>query len=168
LRLLLDEMYAPVVVRGASRAHGHDVVSVHDSSHVHLVGVSDADVLAAAVRDEPVLVTENVRDYRPLESALLAESGSHSGLVYTSNRQFPRGDPMTTASPSTRRAPTRCTGSQRPLDLLDPSSALIAVRAGLLAEKKAAYERTVEELRVHLERLHREAARERIVLNRSG
>jgi hypothetical protein len=44
-----------------------------------------------------VLVTENVRDYRPLEALLLAESSSHhAGLVYTTNRQFPRGDPATT------------------------------------------------------------------------
>jgi hypothetical protein len=41
-------------------------------------------------------VTENVRDFRPLESAHLADGSHHAGLVYTSNRQFPRGDPATT------------------------------------------------------------------------
>jgi len=63
------------------------------SERGHLPG---ADVLAAARREERVLVTENVRDFRPLESALLAEGSHHAGLVYTSNRQFPRGDPATT------------------------------------------------------------------------
>jgi len=55
-----------------------------------------ADVLATARREERALVTENVRDYRPLEIGLLAEGSHHAGLVYTSNRQFPRGDPATT------------------------------------------------------------------------
>ena len=49
------------------------------------------------LREERGLVTENVRDYRPLETKLVAEGRSHhSGIVYTSNRQFPRGDPGTT------------------------------------------------------------------------
>jgi hypothetical protein len=41
------------------------------------------------------LVTENVRDYRPLETALLAEGRHHHGIIYTTVRQFPRGDPRT-------------------------------------------------------------------------
>jgi predicted nuclease of predicted toxin-antitoxin system len=95
LRLLLDEMYAPAVA-AELRARGHDAISPHDAGQRHLVGASDADVLAAARHEGRVLVTENVRDFRPLESALLAEGSHHAGLVYTSNRQFPRGDPTTT------------------------------------------------------------------------
>jgi predicted nuclease of predicted toxin-antitoxin system len=95
LRLLLDEMYTPAVAEEL-RLRGHDAVSVHDASHVALAGASDADVLAAARRQERTLVTENVRDFRPLESALLTDGSHHAGVVYTSNRQFPRGDPATT------------------------------------------------------------------------
>ena len=95
MRLLLDEMYAPVVA-AALRARDHDVVSVHDASHVFLTGAVDEDVLAAARSEERALVTENVRDFRPLESSLLAAGSHHAGLVYTSNRRFPRGDPATT------------------------------------------------------------------------
>lgn len=40
-------------------------------------------------------MTENVRDYRPLETALLAEGKDHHGIIYTTDRQFPRGDPKT-------------------------------------------------------------------------
>jgi hypothetical protein len=94
LRLLLDEMYSPALAVEL-RARGHDVVSVHDPGHGLVVGASDADVLAAAQREERTLVTENVRDHRPLEIGLLAEGSHHAGLVYTSNRQFPRGDPST-------------------------------------------------------------------------
>jgi hypothetical protein len=96
LKLLLDEMYAPAVA-AELRTRGYDVASIHDAAYAHLAGAPDPDLLAAALRDERTLVTENVRDYRPLEAALLAESGSHhAGLVYTSNKQFPRGDPATT------------------------------------------------------------------------
>jgi Domain of unknown function (DUF5615) len=94
LRLLLDEMYSPALAVEL-RARGHDVVSVHDPGHGVAVGASDADVLAAARREERALVTENVRDYRPLEIGLLADGSHHAGLVYTSNRRFPRGDPST-------------------------------------------------------------------------
>jgi hypothetical protein len=94
LRLLLDEMYSPAIA-AELRARGHDVVSVHDPGHGLVAGASDADVLAAAQREERALVTENVRDYRPLEIGVLADGSHHAGLVYTSNRQFPRGDPAT-------------------------------------------------------------------------
>jgi len=94
LRLLLDEMYAPAIA-AELRARGHDVISANDAGHALPTGASDADVLAAAQRDERTPVTENVRDYRPLESALLADGSHHAGLVYTTNRQFPRGDPAT-------------------------------------------------------------------------
>lgn len=95
MRLLLDEMYTPAVAE-ALRARGHDVVSVHDLAYRFLAGASDADVLAAARGEECTLVTENVRDFRLLEGALLVEGSHHAGLVFTSNRQFPRGDPATT------------------------------------------------------------------------
>ncbi len=95
MRLLLDEMYAPAIA-AELHARGHDVASVHDPGYVLLPGASDADVFAAAQRAERIVVTENVRDYRPLESGLLAEGSHHPGLVYTTNRQFARGDPATT------------------------------------------------------------------------
>ena len=94
MRLLLDEMYAPTIA-AQLRLRGHDVVSVHDLGDLLATGSSDADVLVAAQREERTLVTENVRDYRPLESALLADGSHHAGVVYTSNRQFPRGNPAT-------------------------------------------------------------------------
>lgn len=95
MSLLLDEMYAPAIA-AELRARGRDVASVHDAAYAYLAGASDADVLAAAVSEQRALVTENVRDYRPLELGLLADGSHHAGLVYTSNRQFPRGDLATT------------------------------------------------------------------------
>lgn len=87
-------MYAPAIAFEL-RVRGHDVVSAHESSDPALVGAPDEEVLAAARAEQRALVTENVRDYRPLEVALIAGGGHHAGLVYTSNRQFPRGHPAT-------------------------------------------------------------------------
>ena len=87
-------MYAPAVA-AELRARGHDAVSVQETGA--LAGSADAEILAAARREQRVLVTENVRDFRLLEGELLASGGNpHPGLVYTGNRQFPRGDPATT------------------------------------------------------------------------
>lgn len=77
------------------RAHGYDVVSVREVSP-SLAGIPDAEVLGAAVTQKRSLVTENVRDYRRLEASLLAEAGHHHGIVYTTDRQFPRGSAQTT------------------------------------------------------------------------
>lgn len=94
MRLLLDEMYTPAIAVEL-RGRGHDVLSVHESSEPELAGAPDDKVLAAAQAEQRALVTENVRDYRPLETALLTGGGHHAGIVYTSNRQFPRGHPAT-------------------------------------------------------------------------
>ena len=94
MRLLLDEMYAPAIALEL-RKRGHDVASVHDAASPALAGASDPEVLSVAQAEGRALVTENVRDFRPLEADLIARGGHHPGLVYTSNRQFPRGHPAT-------------------------------------------------------------------------
>ena len=94
MKLLLDEMYAPVIAVEL-RDRGHDILSIHEFTDPQLVGAPDDEVLAGARASRRALVTENVRDYRPLEVALIASGGHHTGLVYTTSRQFPRGQPAT-------------------------------------------------------------------------
>jgi hypothetical protein len=94
LRLLIDEMFSDAVAAGL-RDRVHDAISVREAEP-SLMGASDEEVLKIAVAEGRSLVTENVRDYRPLEIALLAEGEHHSGIIYTSDRQFPRGNPQTT------------------------------------------------------------------------
>ncbi|HLE99176.1 MAG TPA: DUF5615 family PIN-like protein [Gaiellaceae bacterium] len=94
MKLLLDEMYPPVVAEQL-RARGHDVVSVHDPDYRRLEGAPDEEVFAAALAEERALVTENVPDFRLLEADALARGEAHATLVFTSNRQFPRGEPGT-------------------------------------------------------------------------
>jgi predicted nuclease of predicted toxin-antitoxin system len=90
VKLLLDEMY-PATLAEQLRARGHDVVAIHEAAYRRLEGAADAEVLAAAIEDERALVTENVPDFRRLEAALFEQGGRHFGLVFTTNRQFPRG-----------------------------------------------------------------------------
>jgi len=94
VRLLLDEMYARAVA-DQLRARGHDVVSVHDPEYRRLEGAPGEEIFAAALAEGRAIVTENVPDFRRLESDALARGGAHGTLVFTSNRQFPRGEPGT-------------------------------------------------------------------------
>lgn len=89
MRLLLDEMYPSSITREL-QARGHDVVSVHDAPGR---GTADEDVLDYARGQERAVVTENVRDYRPLAEALLAPGRSHGGLVLTTEKRSPRNNP---------------------------------------------------------------------------
>ncbi len=89
MRLLLDEMY-PRVVADRLRERGHDVGSVHD---VPGSGTSDEDVFAYSRENGIALVTENVRDYRPLAESVLRSSRSHAGLVLAAAKRWPRDNP---------------------------------------------------------------------------
>ncbi len=89
MKLLLDEMYPSLIAREL-RARGHDVVSVHEAPGR---GTPDEQVLDHARSDERAVVTENVRDYRPLAEALLGAGDSHAGLVFTTDKRWPRNDP---------------------------------------------------------------------------
>jgi hypothetical protein len=94
VRLLLDEMY-PRSIAEQLRARGHDVVSVHEPEHRALEGAHDEDVLAAAASLGRAVVTENVRDYTRLRVEMLARGAGAPALIYTPNRQFPRGSAAT-------------------------------------------------------------------------
>ncbi len=94
MKLLLDEMYSTVVAEQL-REHGHDVASVLDQDHDRLRGAPDEHVFAAAIAEQRVLVTENVSDFRRLDDEALANGREYPGLIYTTNRQFPRGDSAT-------------------------------------------------------------------------
>lgn len=92
MRLLLDEMYAPTLAEQL-RARGHDVVSVHDPEYRRLEGAADEEIWATAIAEDRALVFENVRDFRRIEADALARGGPAPRLIFTTDRQFPRGDP---------------------------------------------------------------------------
>ena len=69
-RLLLDEMFSPAVA-AELRALGHDVIAVADRSDLR--AKSDEEVFAWASAEKRWLLTENVKDFRPImPRALLA------------------------------------------------------------------------------------------------
>lgn len=83
----------PATVAEQLRDRGHDVVSIHDPDYRRLEGAPDEEVFAIAVAEGRALVTENVPDYRRLEADALARGEHTPRLIFTTNRQFPRGAP---------------------------------------------------------------------------
>lgn len=94
MRLLLDEMYSPRIAEQL-RARARDVASVHDPEYRALEGEPDEEVWAAALAADRMLVTENVQDFRRIETDALASAQPTARLIFTTDRQFPRGNPAT-------------------------------------------------------------------------
>ncbi|MDR1189529.1 MAG: DUF5615 family PIN-like protein [Bifidobacteriaceae bacterium] len=64
-KLLLDEHYAPLIARSL-REQGHDCLAVAELPE--LTGRSDSALFVWAASAGRRIVTENVRDFRPLQS----------------------------------------------------------------------------------------------------
>ncbi|WP_322753431.1 DUF5615 family PIN-like protein [Frankia sp. Cas3] len=98
IALLLDEMHAPAVAQRL-RDLGHDVVAV--AADDSLRAMADADLYAWALEHSRWIVTENVKDFRRLLVAADEAGGQMIGMIYTSNRTFPRTrrnhEPLVTA-----------------------------------------------------------------------
>jgi len=87
VRLLLDEMFSPAIA-AELRALGHDVIAV--AERPDLRSKSDEEVFAWASAEERWLLTENVKDFRPIMLRALQAAPPGSGLLFTSVRTFPR------------------------------------------------------------------------------
>ena len=87
MRLLLDEMY-PYSIAEQLRARGHDVISVGELPALR--GAPDDAVFAAAQDDRRVIVTDDV-GFRSIEAEHRARGEAHHGVIFTTNRRFPRG-----------------------------------------------------------------------------
>ncbi len=80
MRLLLDEMLSPAIAREL-RARGHDVEAV--AGHPQWEALSDPEVLALARAEHRAIVTNNLRDYRPLHNeAVTPGGGGHFGMIF--------------------------------------------------------------------------------------
>ncbi|GAC1520246.1 MAG: hypothetical protein NVS2B6_03580 [Thermoleophilaceae bacterium] len=81
MRLLLDEMLSPDIAEQL-RERGHDVQAIAVSEHTEL---DDAEVLDVARSQKRAVVTNNVRDFRPLHIAAVQPGGAgHYGIVFMS------------------------------------------------------------------------------------
>jgi predicted nuclease of predicted toxin-antitoxin system len=93
LKLLLDEMCTAAVAEQL-RQRDHDVVAV--AERADLRGTPDEELLAWARTEDRVLVTDNQRDFITIHHSAIADGHDHKGLILTTNRRFPRGQPATT------------------------------------------------------------------------
>ena len=85
--LVLDEMFSPAIAAALCDL-GHDVVAV--AERADLRSMTDDDLFAWSAADRRWLVTENVKDFRPIMLRALQAGGIAAGLLFTSSRVFPR------------------------------------------------------------------------------
>jgi predicted nuclease of predicted toxin-antitoxin system len=80
VKLLLDEMLSPAIARELA-ARGYDVIAVAGNpAHQAL---SDPDVLAWGRSEKRAVVTNNVRDFRPLHTEAVTAGGpGHYGIIF--------------------------------------------------------------------------------------
>jgi predicted nuclease of predicted toxin-antitoxin system len=78
VKALLDEQYSPQIAVLLRKA-GYDVEAVAERDD--LVGSSDRVVFEAACREGRAVVTNNIKDFRPLAAEYLAQGRVHAGLV---------------------------------------------------------------------------------------
>ena len=86
MKLLLDEMYPPVLAEGL-RAVGIDAVTVAD---LRVSGSSDAEVFGAAVANGRAVLTENVGDFAQIGAEHSTAGGHHHGLLIALSSRFSR------------------------------------------------------------------------------
>jgi len=87
-RLLLDEHYSEDIAV-ALRDAGHDVVAA--VSDPELRGVSDPELFRHAASNGRRIVTENVKDFRPLLLQAVAAGSRAAPLLLVPPQRFPRG-----------------------------------------------------------------------------
>ena len=80
MKLLLDEMLSPSIARQL-RSRGHDVESV--AGNPDREALSDPEVLALARAEHRAVVTNNLRDFRPLHHEAVTPGGvGHFGMIF--------------------------------------------------------------------------------------
>lgn len=86
--LLLDEHYSEEIA-AALRELGHDVIAAVANPDIR--GSGDPEVFQWAVESERRIVTENIKDFRPLLLQAAAAGAAAAPLLLVSPRWFPRG-----------------------------------------------------------------------------
>jgi len=86
-RLALDEMFSPTIAE-ALRELKHDVVAV--AERVDLRSMTDDEIFVWATADNRWLLTENLKDFRPILLRAMQAGTVVTGVLFTSSRAFPR------------------------------------------------------------------------------
>jgi hypothetical protein len=86
-RLVLDEMFSPAIA-AALRERGNDVIAVAERDDLR--SMTDDELYAWSAAEQRWLLTENVKDFRPIMLRALQAGSATAGLIFTSSRAFPR------------------------------------------------------------------------------
>lgn len=78
MKALLDEQLSPEIA-GLLRKIGYDVAAV--AERPDLVGCSDRTILELTTAENRTVVTNNIKDFRPLAAEWLAQGRVHAGLI---------------------------------------------------------------------------------------
>ena len=78
MKAILDEQLSPQIAFLLRKA-GYDVVAVAERDD--LAGRTDNVILEVASREERAVITNNVKDFRPLAVERLAQGRAHPGLI---------------------------------------------------------------------------------------
>jgi hypothetical protein len=78
VKALLDEQLSPLIAR-VLRERGLDVVSA--AEHSDLVEAPDRDVIDMATREQRAVITNDIKDFRPLAAERLVDGRGHAGLI---------------------------------------------------------------------------------------
>jgi len=84
MKLLLDEMLSPAIARELC-SRGHDVETI--AGHSDREALPDPEVLALARAQQRAVVTNNLRDFRPLHHEAITPGGAgHFGMIFVPGR----------------------------------------------------------------------------------
>lgn len=86
MRLTLDHHY-PATIAPELRTRGLDAISAREQGWDRL---SDAELLRSCANNKRALLTNNVADFMLLAREWQLDRERHSGLIFTSDRQWPR------------------------------------------------------------------------------
>jgi predicted nuclease of predicted toxin-antitoxin system len=78
VRALLDEQLSPQIA-AILRGHGQDVVAV--AERADLIGQGDRIIFEVASAETRAVITNNIKDFRPLAAERLARGQGHGGLI---------------------------------------------------------------------------------------
>ena len=89
-------MFSPEIARQLRERFDIDAVSVLDEPTLR--GLEDSKIFAAAQQAHRIVVTEDVGDFRIVAIDWQAAGKDHYGLIFTTNRRFPRARDETTGA----------------------------------------------------------------------
>jgi predicted nuclease of predicted toxin-antitoxin system len=78
VKALLDEQLSPAIAK-ALRDRGYDVAAVAERQD--LVASTDRTIFEVAAAEGRAVVTNNIKDFRPLAAEWLARGRTHPGLI---------------------------------------------------------------------------------------